>query len=239
MLEFFRAILDAVLAITPKALAARKDAKLNALGAELFVLYLRAHRIADNGDYLVALLSRTVTLSDEDLRDPGVRSSWVRRLRAAVDGQRADFEGLNSELARIGGCLAVLDPAAYGGLKSGLWSKHSRIDELRGILSRQALPGPRGLGVYPGADPLTALEELMAPGGSADSLDLREPLDRRTRAKIRRYLDRHQPQAELAEIRAHLEALHAALERTFTLSDILVSLAAGGKADPGGFLRSR
>lgn len=78
MLEFFRAILDAVLAITPKALTARKDARLNALGAELFVLYLRAHRIADNGDYLLGFLENTATMSEEDVR---VQTSWVRRLR--------------------------------------------------------------------------------------------------------------------------------------------------------------
>ncbi|WP_431911154.1 hypothetical protein [Amycolatopsis thermoflava] len=242
MLEFFRAILDAVLAITPKALTARKDAKLNSLGAELFVLYLRAHRIADNGDYLLGFLENTATMSEEDVR---AQTSWVRRLHAAARQQAADLRGLNSEMTRLGGCLAALDPQAYGRLKNGMWEKFSRIDHLRMVLAGPALPDPRALGLFPGPDPVTdpvgRLAGLMArpdrPLESPGTLDLRDPLTPRARAEIARYLAEHRPREQLEEIRAQLKILHEALERTFTLSDILVSLSAAGKADPGGFLR--
>ncbi|MFJ8815058.1 hypothetical protein [Amycolatopsis thermoflava] len=248
MLEFFRAILDAVLAITPKALTARKDAKLNSLGAELFVLYLRAHRIADNGDYLLGFLENTATMSEEEVR---AQTSWVRRLHAAARQQAADLRGLNSEMTRLGGCLAALDPQAYGRLKNGMWEKFSRIDHLRMVLAGPALPDPRALGLFPGPDPVTdpvgRLAGLLSrPEGAMESpgalespaaLDLRDPLTPRARAEIARYLAEHRPREQLEEIRAQLKILHEALERTFTLSDILVSLSAAGKADPGGFLR--
>ncbi|GHE89037.1 hypothetical protein GCM10017786_21340 [Amycolatopsis deserti] len=240
MLEFFKAILDAVLAITPKALTARKDAKRNALGAELFGLYLRAHRILDTGEHLVGLLSEAATMSDQERDHPRTQSWWIDHLYATLAEQSGNFSLLNAELTRLGGCLAALDPDAYGRLKRVLWRKSSRINDLRSALARRMLPEAPALGLYPGHDPVTTFVGLMEPvrpRTEPEGLDLRRPLTPEARENISRYLAVHRPQEQLAEIRTQLKTLHQALVATFSLDDILLGLSAGaGRADPGGLL---
>jgi hypothetical protein len=79
------------------------------------------------------------------------------------------------------------------------------------------------------------METENAPG---ESLHLAQPLTPDALAAVGSYLADRQPELQLAEIRESLRLLRKALERTFTLGDILVSLSTGpGRADDLGLFR--
>ncbi len=232
-----KAILDAVMSIAPKALAIGKDKKRRHLGADLFRIYLDAFRIINTGDRIVHLLKEAVEMTDTQRRDLRVQLRWERNLHSCLYAQGDNFREFQQGVQSLGHCLAALDSDAYGELSTLAWVKRSSLLELSSMLRASGAPEIPFLGdddyllssvmgdaTTAPAEALALLmrgRELMP----SESLNLGDPLSPETIPAIRSYLAERQPEQRLVEMREHLRLLREALERNFSLGDILISLS--------------
>jgi hypothetical protein len=118
MYELIKNILDAIINLTPNALASRRETKQRALGARIFAIYLDAYEIVWRGDRIVGILQKARAGYPD-----GIRS---REFRDLLRGQAA-ISQLNDNIFEYGRCLTALAPETFGELKRHVMGKQQRV----------------------------------------------------------------------------------------------------------------
>ncbi|MFF4756665.1 hypothetical protein ACWD5R_42255 [Streptomyces sp. NPDC002514] len=231
MYELIKSILDAIINLTPNAMASRRESKQRALGARIFAIYLDSYEILWRGDRIVEILQKA-----RAGYSGGIRS---REFDELLHGQAAAISQLNDNIFEYGRCLTALAPEAFGELKrhitAGKWQRITALMDLVEILNTGVLPQraeriedeqPRpvhGIGnirqrqfslLIP---PTIQWEELPRLDSLRDGPELSNLIDA--------YLRETNPSRELQAAKEALMGIREELDNHFSVSDILLELA--------------
>ncbi|MFC0526531.1 hypothetical protein [Phytohabitans kaempferiae] len=253
MLEMVRMLLDTMLNLGPRAMAARKSKKKARLGAAIFRIVVLGQDIVERGDRIIHLLSLAKEVSALRPSAPppyhgfpylgdGIftQAHWYREVAREVNGQIYDLSEFVNMLGMYAECVSLLDQESVSTIRAGMWRKQLAMGSYGGIFGPYERLGMKtdNLGM-----PVEG-QALRIPEVSAATVSEMEPLSPRSYTtvdwsfwtvefplrpadleRIHERVDSGVLQAQLADIRSGLTQLRAALDEHFTISEILLELA--------------
>lgn len=237
MIELIKLIVD----IASKAISSlgkrRDDRQMGEIGSELFLFYIQVNEALLIVSDIVSSLEIYVERMSDHLatgKDPYALTGghWIK-YKAQV--QRANLARIGETVQRWGPELQIIDGKAFAQIAPLLRGKSNALDVLLNALSRDRLPISAGweqlLALTTGEDTSDRREmrrqiaikvENFSQSVNDATIPLDTPWDQEIYEQIKLYLELRNPRAQLNEIKDALESIHAALERTFSIKDILL-----------------
>ncbi|MDX2815403.1 hypothetical protein ABZ312_21040 [Streptomyces sp. NPDC006207] len=238
MVELVRTLVEALVQGLPGLRAIREEKRRSKLGAELFILYVRLNEVMLEAEGIVRNLEGYAERMGRHLEhgDDAYAlgaGGWVAR---GVQRQIVNLARISGLMGDHGVALQIIDPEAYNRLQPLLSGKFNALQVLLAIMRSGALPlAPtqedlaRAMDVgHPGSREgqrrMMANLEEFAPRWRDTALATSSPWGPSTYESVVRYLREREPREQLSEIRAALESLRTALEKHFTISDVLLEV---------------
>lgn len=232
MIEFLKLLVD----IASKAisgLGTRHDKKrMSDIGAELFMFYIQVNEALVAGYAIVKSLEFYVESMDSCIAGGGDPDAFKGRpeISHRLQVQRDNLARIGETMQRWGRPLQILDGEACAQIAPLLHGKMNALDALLRLLGEGNLPITM------------TLEQLLALGHSEESsgsqmyrrlmefeenatngaVSLGVPWGGEIHKRVKLYLETRNPRRQLDEIRHNLERIREALDRNFTITDILL-----------------
>lgn len=242
MLEVIQMILDAIVNVGPRALAARRSKKKAELGASIFSVAIRAQHIADRGDRILHLLSlaREVAQLPPSSEPRGIESvyldpafasqrRWRDRILFEIEDQIRELATLAIELGHYAECVSLIAPDSIRQINHNTWRKLIRLQFYRQISASEDSREASELCIPLVDSTAVAQMDALSPDTYAripwSYWRIGIPLDEASIVDIETYLSRAELQTQLDGIRSALDQLRVALEEHFTISEIMLELS--------------
>lgn len=254
MFELIKAVVEPIAkALSVSDLLARRDRKkLREVGTELFVFYTSVNEIVVAGNQIVDQIERICWWMKDKLDQGQPDAVYYSELPFWLGLQQASLLKAVQSINRLGLELQIIDRAAYAALIPLMSGKHNAIGDLIESCARDDRDdtfGTRKTALQTYDE--TVLQAAMAESirfdaaQDADKLRLRHDMVapgeltiRATRTvleglaciragrltEFQNYLKEAQPRARLAAIEEALDKLRTALERNFSLTDVLLAV---------------
>jgi len=205
------------------------------LGAELAVLYLELCRVIASARDIVRSLEVYVERMGHHLAHGNdsyalTAGRWIRR---RVTTQRVNIARFSRSAQRLAAMLHLMQPGAHATLEILLHSKVNALDSLHKLLDRGLLPieepdeetmleakRVQASGHYAVIDVKLKIEEELKRG----ALDTAVAWDAVVYTSVQDYLARRSPIDAILQLETIAESLRAAIEKHFTLADILIDV---------------
>ncbi|HET9899099.1 MAG TPA: hypothetical protein VFQ44_29595 [Streptosporangiaceae bacterium] len=212
MIDLIKTLVETLAQILPRIGSVRSDKRRRELGVTLFMLYVRLNETMLTAESIVDSLE-TYTVTMQRHTEDGDYPYALRAGRWIADkitSQVVNLERLGGLLASQAAVLQIIDADAYNKLVPLLETKFGALAQLLSIMRRGALP----LDLTPG------------PHGSWNSTTLRTSITWGDEIydQVVSYLTERAPREQIAGIRAALAAMREALERHFSISDVLLEV---------------
>jgi hypothetical protein len=241
MIELFKLIVEAVTKAIPNISTMRRDKELREIGSDLFLLYVRlnetlicAEEIVNSMEMYVQRMTKHLQQGDDEYALTG--GEWIAY---KVEQQRLNLARVGRIMQRCAVQLQIVDAETYSSIVPLLKGKFNALDSLLTQMAQGAITiaGPTE----------SEFRELLTSRPDAFSPDFREmeqyrelagrvragsvstqvPWDKQIYGIIVEYLNTRKPREQLQLIRNALGEMRTALERNFSIADIM--LAVGDK----------
>jgi hypothetical protein len=237
MIEFLKLIIDVAIKAVSSLSTRRDNQRMGDVGSELFLFYVQVNEAMMAGYDIIGSLEVYVERMGRHLATGGDRyaltgGDWIRY---KVQVQVINLARIGETMQRWGYPLQIIDGEAFSKIVPLIDGKRNALDVLLNILRADSIPvsmtWPQYLAVAMQGQELAteaSLGEITESAGALQSRAAEEaiPLDnfgtREVYENIKSYLEMRNPRAQLDEIRKGLESIREAIERNFTLKDILL-----------------
>jgi hypothetical protein len=235
VLEFIQVILGVLGKALPAAMSQHRKKRLNELGAELFMFYIQVNEILVCAETILTELEEFV---DRMTRHADVGDNYAlrtgNRISGAVQLQYENLRRIVLTMNRLSSQLQVVDGQAYAKVSVLLHFKAQVVNALFNAMRSGSLPISAGL-----ATDLQALMDVASENDRFNFLHLGHEIGSKiTRESVALnmgwdidiyrhvagYLEEQQPRQQISQIRAALEDIRSALEKNFSIQDILLVL---------------
>jgi hypothetical protein len=205
----------------------RKD-RLNALGTELFLIYVNLNEVLACGTEIVDGLEVYLKRMQHHI-DTGKDSyaltggSWIAY---KLQVQRVNLARVGHSIQRFGSELQVLDATTYRQLLPFIAGKFNALNALVEILESGKLPisGPEGAGNIDLDQDDYEAQDLLWQAMARNTIDTSQSWDSTIFERIKDYFDTRNPRKHLAKLEQILRTFKQTLEGSFSVKDVLVDI---------------
>jgi hypothetical protein len=231
MLDLIKTIVEALTQVIPRIGEMKVDRRRREIGAGLFILYVRLNEAMLVADDIISSLEVYVERMGSHLHSGGdpyalTAGEWIVN---KIEHQVTNFERIH-ELLLYGNreLLQIIDSDSYNRLFPLLERKFGALNYLLRIMRSGSLPLSFSRedweAIMDVGHDQAALHRVMRDVGPhlrEDSLPTTTEWQQEIYGKVVAYLQEREPRNQITEMRAALSSLREALERNFSIADIL------------------
>lgn len=232
LMEGIRQILSGLSGIS----AAKRQQKINEIGGQLFMLYVRLNEVIISAEHLIECLETYVERMTSYLTDGKDKYAltaghWILH---DIKKQRLNLGRVGYLMDKLSWELMVVDGGSAVDLAPLLDRKAGALSAILNTLDQEDLPIPRESDVEKLFAAMTDRQAHWRSNRHAFSLLGRlvddviptgVPWDERTYEVVKNYLEVRRPREELERIRASVAELRASLLAHFSAEDMLLAVA--------------
>lgn len=230
MIDLIKTLVDTLTQIIPRISEMRTDKRRQEIGAGLFILYVRMNETLLVADDIIASLETYAErmrrhLNSGDDAYALTAGSWIIN---KIEHQITNFERIDELLHDKRALLQIIDAESYNRLFPLLDHKFGAISYLLRIMRSGSLPLSLSsedwatmMSVGRNQSALHRVMHDLRPCWRENELSTTTEWEREVYDKVVAYLQEREPRKQITEIRAALSSLREALERNFSITDIL------------------